>query len=103
MTKRVIEKKLGRRPKTKEQKDYDFKTAQQIRKYLDEVGINQVQLAEELNMSEENLSKLLNGETYITIFTYERIIDILGRKLIVIPKMHAANERNNQAETERFF
>lgn len=77
------------------------KLTAQIRKYVEEQGLSQAELAEQLNCSRSYVNKLLKGEENLTSATMEKLAEALGLELSVNvqPRKEPISRSLNAPET----
>lgn len=81
---------------------YSAKIASRIRaKIEDDQELNQTKLAEALNVSRQQVSKILSGKENLTLETIYKISEALGIDLITFPRYkHSYRLGKNQARNE---
>jgi transcriptional regulator with XRE-family HTH domain len=76
-----------------ETEDFLFELSLRIVMRLEELGWTKSKLAEELNVTKQYVSKLLRSRENLSITTIFKIQNVLGMKLIEIPKQNKNKER----------
>lgn len=77
--------KIADRKRNKEWLKYSSKIALRVNRFLKENTITQIQLAERLSVSPQQVNKLLKGRENLTLETLSKLELALGIKLILFP------------------
>lgn len=97
MKSKVLQKLLDKIPPvTKRFYRLSGDAVDQIYTYLDEKGWDQKTLAEKLNKSESEISKLLSGKHNFTLETLAKIEDALQEDIFIVPNHIDKHERTRK-------
>jgi transcriptional regulator with XRE-family HTH domain len=68
---------------------------QRIRDYLDSSGITQTQMAEQLGISKQVMSKIINGKKAISVAEISRIAELMNCSIDSLVKPEQQQENND--------